>query len=115
MGAEPKRSGMHSWEIVCITVDTDSEFTDCRAIEELGYLAPTLKRKSADVVGAQIHQGHREFHVDADGERLQLQADHDPAVNFYVRTRDEDSNDDPLLALRSCTEYELDDKLEDVA
>lgn len=105
---------MHSWEIVCVDVDTDREYTDCRAITELGYLAPTLRTKSADVVGAQIHQGHRRFHLDVDGESVPLQADRDPDVNFYVRALDEDEPGDPLLELPSCDKYQLENKLEGV-
>lgn len=105
---------MHSWEIVCVDVDTDREYADCRAITRLGYLAPTLREKPSDVVGAQIHQGHREFHVEVDGERVPLQADRDPEVNFYVRTLDDDAPDDPLLELPSCQTYALEDRLEGV-
>lgn len=105
---------MHSWEIVCVDVDTEREYADCRAITELGYLAPTLRKKSADVVGAQIHQGHRSFHVEVDGETVPLRADRDPDVNFYVRTLDDDEPGDPLLELTSCNKYELENKLQGV-
>lgn len=106
---------MHSWEVVCIEVDEDSEFDDCRAISTIGYRAPSLKKKSADVVGARIHQGHSDFHVVVDGEQVQLQAASDPDVNFYARTLDEDSPSDPLLELENCTDHELNERLEGIA
>lgn len=108
------RAAMHSWEIVCVETDDDSDFEDCRAITQLGYLAPTLRKKSTDVVGAQIHQDHRAFHVVVDGERVPLEAARDEAVNFYVRTREEDDPEDPLLRVPQCSTYELEEHLEDV-
>ncbi len=106
---------MHSWEVACIEVDEDRDVEDCRAITEVGYYAPSLSRKSADVVGAQIRQGHAAFHVVLDGERVPLRAGTDPDVNFYVRTLDEDSPDDPLLDLRTCTDLEREEQYQDIA
>ena len=106
---------MHSWEIVCIEVDEDSDYDDCRAITTLGYRAPSLRKKDSDVVGARIHQGHSDFHVVVDGERVPLQADREEDVHFYARTLDEDSPDDPLLDLKSCTQYEMDEHLQGVS
>lgn len=106
---------MHSWEIVCVDVDADSDHTDCRAVTELGYLAPTLRTKRADVVGAQIQQGHRAFHVEVDGQRHSLVAERHPELHFYVRTLAENDESDPLLTLPSTSEYEMDDRLEGVA
>lgn len=105
---------MHSWEVACVEVDAERDVEDCRAISEVGFYAPSLSRKSADVVGAQIHQGHAAFHVEIDGERVPLQAGTDPDVNFYVRTLDEDSAEDPLLELRTCTDLEREAQFEDV-
>jgi hypothetical protein len=106
---------MHSWEIVCIEVDEDSDYDDCRAITTLGYRAPSLRKKDSDVVGARIHQGHSRFHLEVDGERVQLQADRSDDVHFYARTLDEDSPEDPLLQLGSCTQYEREEHLEEVS
>lgn len=105
---------MHSWEIVCIDVDSDSEYDDCRAITELGYLAPTLNKKSSDEIGAQIHQGHRAFHITIDGTRHQLKSDRQQDVNFYVRTLDKNSVDDPLLSIEACSSYQLEDKMSEL-
>jgi hypothetical protein len=106
---------MHSWEVACIEVDGERDVDDCRAISEVGYYAPSLSRKSADVVGAQIHQGHAAFHVVIDGECVPLQAGTDPDVNFYVRTLEGDSPEDPLLDLRTCRDVEREERTRDVA
>ena len=105
---------MHSWKVACVEVDDERDVEDCRAISEVGYYAPSLSRKSADVVGAQIHQGHAAFHVVLDGERVPLQAGTDPDVNFYVRTLEEDSPEDPLLELRTCRGLERAERNRDV-
>ncbi len=101
---------MHSWEVVCVDRDPDREFDDCRAIEEVGFLAPSLREESANTVAARIHQDHSNFHITVDGEQVQLEAQRDPDVFFYPRTLEEDSPDDPLLALPPCNRYERDQK-----
>ena len=106
---------MHSWEVACIEVEDERDVEDCRAIREVGYYAPSLSRKSADVVGAQIHQGHAAYHVVVEGERVPLQAGTDPDGTFYVRTLDEDSPEDPLLELRTCRDLEREERNPDVA
>ena len=106
---------MHSWEVACIEVDDERDVEDCRGIREVGYYAPSLSRKSADVVGAQIHQGHAAYHVVVEGERVPLQAGTDPDGTFYVRTLDEDSPEDPLLELRTCRDIEREERNPDVA
>ena len=105
---------MHSWEIVCIEIDEDSEFNDCKAVSELGYHAPVFKTKSSDVVAAQIHQGHRSFHIELDGVRHPVTVGRHPDVNFYARTLDEDDPSDPLLTLDSIAKYRMDNKLGDI-
>lgn len=105
---------MYSWEIVCIEVDEESKFDDCRAITELGYRAPSLKKVSANAIGAKIHQDHSMYHITVDGERVPLQAAKDPDVHFYTRTLDEDSTNDPLIEMVSCTRYEMDEHLKSV-
>jgi len=35
---------MHSWEVLCIEIEEDSHFDDCRAISKIGYKAPTLRK-----------------------------------------------------------------------
>lgn len=91
--------------------DQDSEYDDCRAIEEVGFMAPTLRRASANVVAARIHQGQSDFHLERDGRRIPLQGVKDPDVHYYVRTLDEDGPDDPLLQLPACTTYEREQEL----
>lgn len=105
---------MHSWEVVCIELDPDRNYDDCRAIEKIGFLAPTLKRSSTNTAGAQIKQGHKRFHIMMDGEKVPLQNHKDPDLLHYVRILDEDSSEDPLLDLPRCGKYELDNHIEGV-
>lgn len=43
------RENTHSRHVFCTEKDGDSAFDDCRQIEEIGYLAPTLRLKSGQV------------------------------------------------------------------
>lgn len=105
---------MHSWEVVCVELDPDREYNDCRSIETIGFLAPSLKKSSTNTAGGQINQGHKQFHIKIDGERLPLQSAKDPDIHQYVRALDEDSADDPLLELPRCGKYELKNHIENV-
>jgi hypothetical protein len=105
---------MYSWEAVCIELDSDRGYDDCRAIETIGFLAPSLKKSSTNTAGAQIKQGHKQFHIKIDGQKVSLQNAKDPELHQYVRTLDEDSPDDPLLDLPRCQKYELDNHIENV-
>jgi len=105
--SEPiKYVAMHSWEVLCIEIEEDSHFDDCRAISKIGYKAPTLRKKSANAVGARIHQGHADWHANVDGHRFKLKGAKDPDKHFYARTLTEDSPDDPLLSLQKCSDLE---------
>jgi hypothetical protein len=103
---------MHSWEVVCIEVDDDSSFSDCRAISQIGYKAPSLKKKDSNNVSGRIRQGHSDYHILVDGRRVPLESAKDPDVHLYVRTMDEDTTDDPLLQLESCSSLELSKRFE---
>lgn len=99
---------MHSWEVVCVEVSDEREFTDCRGIETVGFRAPSLRTKPADTVASRIQSGLSDFHVTVDGERVPLQASNDEDVNMYPHVLEENSPDDPLLGLPSCERYARD-------
>lgn len=104
---------MHSWEVVAIGMreDAESDPADCRAIREIGYLAPTLRVKDVDTAGKMIVQGHSQWHVTVDGEALALVAVEEES-DHYCRTLDEDSPDDPLLALPTISAWEKGERME---
>lgn len=104
---------MHSWEVVAIELrdEVTEEPEDCTAISELGYLAPTLRVKDVDTVGKMMVQGHSQWHVEVDGEERALE----PVkrnTKHYCRILDEDSPDDPLLALPTVPEWEQGERLD---
>lgn len=101
--------GNHSWEVICVGYGDEPEYEDCRAIEEIGYKAPTLRRKKVDAAGTMIESGLSNFHIDQDGRKIPLQRAKDKYV--YVRTLDEDSADDPLLDLPTIQQYKLEKNL----
>lgn len=100
----------HSWEVVCVTVDDDAEHDDCRRITEIGYKAPTLRRKQVDQVASMIESELSAWHLETDAGRVPLQAVTDDRL--YVRTLDEDSPDDPLLSVIDCNTWEQEDRLD---
>lgn len=107
-------TSMYSWEVVCIGVDEESEFDDCRSITRLGYKSPSLTTKSSDEIGAQMHQGHRNMHITVDGSHHELQAGRHFKEYFYARALDHDSPDDPLLSLDSVSEYKMENMIEEI-
>lgn len=101
----------YSWEVLCVDVDEDSEYDDCRAVDEIGFrVAAGLRRKTMDTAAVMVESGNTDYHVTVDGERVPLQ----PVVDEpprYLRTLDEDSSTDPLLDLPTCAEYEMEQRL----
>jgi hypothetical protein len=106
--------GSYSWEVVCITRDEESEYDDCRSIDELGYVVAANRRFiDAETACLRIQSGNKRFHVEVDGEELPLEAAGE-YPQHYVRTRQEDSPEDPLLSLPSREELEHEDYLESI-
>lgn len=100
--------------IVCIEIDEDSEYEDCRQITHLGFLSPSLTKRKMDriwwgVTSANVG-GYFIWH---DDQVVPLQAaEHEG--HRYVRVRDEDTPNDPLVNFPTCEEYERSDKYEDL-
>lgn len=102
--------GMYSWPVVCIGVDEESEYDDCRAIHTIGKeVAHNLREKQVDMIASQITNENAGYHLVVNGREIPLQAaKHDSKM--YVRTMDEDSPEDPLLELPTIEEFELEEK-----
>lgn len=98
----------HSWEVICVGYREDTEHNDCRAIKEIGYLAPTLRTRKVDAVASMLDSGLSNYHLTIDGRKIPLQAAKDKY--YYVRTEDEDTPDDPLLTLPTITKYKTEEK-----
>jgi hypothetical protein len=95
---------MHSWEVVCIGVDEESEYDDCRRIETLGYdLNNRVKEAAVDKACLMMDSELSGYHVTVDDRRYDLE----PVVGDlkYVRSLEEDSPEDPLLSLPTLEEY----------
>lgn len=96
---------MYSWTVRCVGLDDDAAHDDCRAITTLGVeVAHNLREKDADLVASNLLNDNAAYHLEVDGERVPLQGASDGS-HMYVRTRDEDTSDDPLLDLPTIEEY----------
>lgn len=105
---------MYSWKVLCVGVDEDSAFDDCRAIHTIGKdVANNLREKKVDMVASQILSENAAYHIVVDGQEIPLKAGHSE-TGMYVRTLDEDSSDDPLLDLPTIQEFELNEKFENL-
>lgn len=99
------RSTEYGWEVVCLEVDDDAEFDDCRAIKKIGYdVANSVKKESVDMTASKIRAELSDYYVESSGRQIPLQTSSADGKH-YVRVLDEDASDDPLLQLPSCTEY----------
>lgn len=100
--------------IVCIEINEDSEYDDCRQITHLGFLAPSLTKRKMDRVWWSVNSSNvGGYFVWHDEQIHKLQAAEDGDYR-YVRAADEDTPSDPLLNLPTCDEYERSDRYEDL-
>lgn len=106
---------MHSWEVVCVSCDEESDGPeDCRRISEIGYLvAENLRTKDAATAHVFIENDNSHWHVETENGDTPLEPVED-GDQRYVRVLDEDSEDDPLLSLPDCGQYERDSKMSDL-
>lgn len=98
----------HSWEVVCVSYQDETDYDDCRALKEIGYLAPSLRTKKVDAVASMINSGLSNFHIMLDGRKIPLKSAE--GTRYYARVKDEDTPDDPLLDLPTVTEYKNEKK-----
>ena len=96
----------HGWEVVCLDIDETSDYEDCRAIKRIGFhVANSVKKEPVDTTAGKIRSDLSGYYVTSGGEPVPLQPAKADGAS-YVRSLDSDSDNDPLLSLPSCTEYE---------
>ncbi|MEF8774564.1 MAG: hypothetical protein V5A23_09160 [Halobacteriales archaeon] len=94
---------MAEYEVQCVSVDYDSPFDDCRAIEEVGFEAVGggFTRKTPGEVRRLIEEEGHTVYVVYHDERAEVRAVPGDE-GWYVRARPEDTPEDPLLKQPSC-------------
>ena len=106
---------MFSWEVICVEVDPESEFDDCRSIESIGVsVADSLRRKKVDSTAGIIRNDLGSYHVTDGDRRIPLRGVRGDEF-MYVRTLDEDSPSDPLLDMPRCETCEASRRWEQLA
>lgn len=105
---------MYSWEVLCVGYDDSSEYNDCRSIEKIGLnVAENLREKKVDKVAYQLANDQVGYHIVVDGRQVPLNGVLDGALR-YVRTFDENREDDPLLDLPTIKTYKQNQKLSQI-
>ncbi|MEF8882510.1 MAG: hypothetical protein V5A34_08320 [Halapricum sp.] len=94
---------MAEYEVQCVSVDYDSQYDDCRAIETLGFDATDggFTRKTPAEIHRLVAETDNTVYVVYHNERSDLRAVTD-GDRRYVRTEPTDSSEDPLLKQPSC-------------
>lgn len=101
------------FELVCIEVDEDADFDDVRAITGVGYLAPSLRRKSHEYAWWLVANHDPALFVRTDSGVARPTAE-TVEGRKVIQVADELSPDDPLLDLPTCDEYRSDQQLQHV-
>lgn len=94
---------MGAYEVICVTLDYDSPYDDCRRLDSLGFESTTggITRKTPTEVHELAANHEDTVYVTYHGERREVRpAERDG--QRYVRTTDEDTAEDPLLKQPSC-------------
>lgn len=94
---------MARYEIICVDVDQNSEYDDCRCIERIGFPAESegiATRTPAEVYDMIEEDGHTIF-VEHEGSETEVIADTHGDTK-YVRSSPNDTEDDNLLEQPSC-------------
>lgn len=94
---------MAKYEVICVTVDEDSEYDDCRCIDWIGF--PAEGGGTATRTSAQVHDMIEE---DGDTVVVEHQGTETTVIAVtrgstkYVRTEPTDTEDDNLLKQPIC-------------
>ena len=93
---------MHSWEVTCVELGENGEYSDCRDIEKIGFkVASQIQKRNIDQVHSMIESNLTRYHVVVNGENIALES----AISGekrYVRTGGSDASEDPLMKLKNC-------------
>ncbi len=93
---------MTEYEVECVTLESDSDYEDCRGISQIGlsrFVASTELKTPAQVYDL-IDRGNRVF-VEHEGEETEVQKAKYEGTK-YVRTEPTDTKEDNLLKQESC-------------
>lgn len=103
---------MHSWEVVCVDVDSDTDITDCQSITNIGYLvANSVKELDPNTAALMIEKNQKKLHISQEDREIPVKKAGE-GMDAYVRTLDRDSSEDPLLKLPTIEEYHNKEKRE---
>lgn len=94
---------MAKYQVSCVTIDENSEYDDCRCIEQIGFPAEeggTATRTPAQVYDMIEEDGHTVVVEHGGTETTVIGATH--GSTKYVRTEPNDTEDDNLLKQPSC-------------
>ncbi len=91
------------YEVICVTLDYDSEYEDCRCIDGLGFRTPdgSTTTRSPEQVWEMIERDGDTVVVEYRNEQSELVAVEDDGRR-YVRTEPEDTPEDPLVKKQPC-------------
>jgi len=94
---------MGSYQVECVSLDYDSQYDDCRAIQTIGFEAVDggFTRRTPEEVHRLVADEDHSAYVIYHDERSTLRPVRD-GKHRYVRAAPEDTPDDPLLKQPSC-------------
>lgn len=94
---------MVRYQVICVSIDQGSQYDDCRCIEQIGFPAEsggTATRTPEQVYDMIENQGDSAF-IEHGGSETDLEgATH--GSTKYVRTEQNDTEEDNLLEQQSC-------------
>lgn len=88
------------YEVVCVEIDSSSEYEDCRSISRIGYENFARHKNSPRVVHNKIQDGDQ-FYIKKNGKKTFLKAVEREGTK-YVRTESNDTKEDNLLKQETC-------------
>ena len=91
-------------EIYCRSIDDNSPHDDCRCIERVEFMANGAAHEAPpEMVYDHIVDDGKEFYVEHEGERTDVVAVENDDGENYIRTAPNDTKDDNLLNIQSCS------------
>ena len=91
-------------EIYCRSIDQSSTYNDCRCIDYVRFMANGASHKaSPQLVYEHIVEEGREFYVKHDSKKTEVVPVESDNGENYIRTAPNDTEDDNLLNIDSCS------------
>lgn len=88
------------YEVLCVEIDSSSDYDDCRCISKIGYKNYAKRKKTPRVVHNKIKNDDK-FYIKEDGDKTYLEAKEREGTK-YVRTESNDTKEDNLLKQQTC-------------